>query len=127
MGLILDIINEPNSKFIKFFQAAIGIFQMKNIMFSVFFLITLLSLFLLLIVNADAQDYIIHTDNDVYYYPDVGRYETIVLPNDEVIDSDNLIDLQINEDPFRTDSGLDFYRTEDDTLFMEGDDYDSEN
>jgi hypothetical protein len=72
-----------------------------------------------------AKDYIIHTDDNVYYYPDVDRNDTIVLPNDEIIDTDNLLDLQDNQEPYRTNEGVEIYQGYDNQLFMEGGDYEN--
>jgi hypothetical protein len=82
----------------------------------------LLLIFLHIPFCVKAEDLIIHTDNNVYYYPNLDEQETIVLPNNEVIDTDNLIDLESNKEPYRTNEGLELYNTYDNQIFMESED-----
>lgn len=96
---------------------------MYRLLFPIFFLIISFFLLLLCTVKVNATDYIIHTENDVYYYPDIERNETMILPNDEVIDTDDVLDLQANEEPLRTNDGVDLFLVPDDIIFMEGENY----
>lgn len=80
----------------------------------------LVVLFLYMTVNsAKAKDLIIHTDNDVFYYQNVERNNVIVLPNNEVVDAEEIIDLEDNKEPFRSRDGVDIYRMEDNRYYME--------
>lgn len=80
----------------------------------------LVVLFLYMTVNsAKAKDLIIHTDNDVFYYQNVERNNVIILPNDEVVDAEEIIDLEDNKEPFRSRDGVDIYRMEDNRYYME--------
>ena len=69
-----------------------------------------------------SKDLIIHTKDNVYYYPDIEKNETIVLPNDEVIDTEDIDDLKENDSPFRSNEGIEIYRGYDNQYFMEGND-----
>ena len=80
----------------------------------------LVVLFLYMTVNsAKAKDLIIHTDDDVYYYQNVEKNNVIILPNDEVVDVEEVIDLKENDEPFRSRDGVDIYRMEDNRYYME--------
>lgn len=80
----------------------------------------LVVLFLYMTVNsAKAKDLIIHTDNDVFYYQNVERNNVIILPNNEVVDAEEIIDLEDNKEPFRSRDGVDIYRMEDNRYYME--------
>lgn len=80
----------------------------------------LVVLFLYMTVNsAESKDLIIHTDNDVFYYQNVERNNVIILPNDEVVDAEEIIDLEENKEPFRSREGVDVYKMEDNRYYME--------
>lgn len=69
--------------------------------------------------HAGNRSVIIHSNDNSYYYPNIEKQETIVLPNNEVIDTEDLINLEENEEPFITNEGVELYKAYDNQIFME--------
>jgi hypothetical protein len=81
----------------------------------------LFSLFLFYVFPnlATADDITIHTDGNSYYYPDIDKRKTIVLPSHEIIDTEDIDNLEENQEPFITNEGVELNRVYDGQFFME--------
>jgi len=69
--------------------------------------------------NAHAKDLMIYTQDNVYYYSDVDRDNVVILPNDEIIDAEKLIELKENNGPFITREGVEIYKMEDNRFYVD--------
>jgi hypothetical protein len=71
-----------------------------------------------------SEEFVIHTDKDSYYYQNLENQNTIILPNDEIIDTEELRKLEDGE-TFRTREGLEIYKAYDGQLFLEENNHDN--
>jgi len=76
--------------------------------------------------SSHAKDAVIHTYDDSYFFLDYSKQEIIVLPNDEIINTEDLDNLKENDEPLRTNEGIEIYRGYDNQYFMEEENHDED-
>jgi len=90
-------------------------------------LTTLLGLVLLFIIlyfsnSAKAEDLVIYTEKDSFYYSNVDKDNGIILPNDEPVLAEELLNLETNGRPYITRDGQEIYKIDDDRFYIESED-----
>jgi|PlaIllAssembly_1097288.scaffolds.fasta_scaffold08296_6 hypothetical protein len=75
---------------------------------------------IVLSTTAYAKNLVIYTDKDVYYYQDVDKDHVIILPNDELVEAKDIIDVEENDRPHITREGIEIYKMEDERYYIDG-------
>ena len=69
--------------------------------------------------NIYAKDLVIHTHGDVFYYQNIYNDQKIVLPNGELVEVDNILEIDNDDRPYVTREGLEIYRMQDNQYFID--------